>query len=236
MPSVLLPSVLFTLFVERQEGHPACKKLSGEVLAWLSVWSKVQTWIWPSWCHCHSLSLASVKSRLVLPFWYRLTRVAPDKGPLNTCVCVCVCVRVRACVRACVENFSNVITSHFPFRTHTTKHANTQTDSQMPNNWIYVIGYKWLTYLNTGPPVRLRTSGNEIPPSLVITGDSLLLSMSPHALQIFGKCYMQVFCGLLLDLFPFYGTTGSWQHLQAWLLAVAACGQPVSVSVFHHFR
>jgi len=25
----------------------------------------MQTCIWPSWCHCHSLSLASVKSRLV---------------------------------------------------------------------------------------------------------------------------------------------------------------------------
>ena len=24
-----------------------------------------------------------------LPFWYRLTRVVPDKGPLNGCVCVC---------------------------------------------------------------------------------------------------------------------------------------------------
>jgi len=33
-------------------------------------------------------SLASVKSRLVLPFWYRCTRVVPDKGPLNRCVCV----------------------------------------------------------------------------------------------------------------------------------------------------
>jgi len=39
--------------------------------------------------HCHSLSLASVKSRLVLPFWYRLTRVVPDKGPLNGCVRAC---------------------------------------------------------------------------------------------------------------------------------------------------
>jgi len=29
-----------TLFVGWQEGHPACKKLSGEVLAWLSVWSQ----------------------------------------------------------------------------------------------------------------------------------------------------------------------------------------------------
>ena len=66
-----------TLLVGRQEGHPACKKLSGGVLAWLSVWSEVQTCIWPSWCHCHSLSLASVKSRLVLLFWYWHTRVVP---------------------------------------------------------------------------------------------------------------------------------------------------------------
>ena len=77
-----------TLLVGRQEGHPACKKLSGGVLAWLSVWSKLQTCIWPSWCHCDSLSLASVKSRLVLPFWYRLTCVVPEKGPLNGCVCI----------------------------------------------------------------------------------------------------------------------------------------------------
>ena len=33
---------------------------------------------------------ASVKSRLVYPFWYRPTWVVPEKGPLNGCVCVCV--------------------------------------------------------------------------------------------------------------------------------------------------
>jgi len=55
----------------------------------LSVWSELHTCICPSWCHCHSLSLASVKSRLVLPFWYRLTRVVPEKRPLNVWVCVC---------------------------------------------------------------------------------------------------------------------------------------------------
>ena len=75
-----------TLLVGRQEGHPACEKLSRGVLAWLSVWSKVQTCIWPSWCHCHSLSLALVKSRLVLPFWYQPTWVVPDKGPLTCSV------------------------------------------------------------------------------------------------------------------------------------------------------
>jgi len=37
-----------TLLVGRQEGHPACKKLNGGVLAWLSAWSEVQTCICPS--------------------------------------------------------------------------------------------------------------------------------------------------------------------------------------------
>jgi len=53
-------------------------------------------------------SLASFKSRLVLPSWYRLTQVVLEKMPLNGCsssssddahvvvhvVCVCVCVCV----------------------------------------------------------------------------------------------------------------------------------------------
>ena len=37
-----------TLLVGWQEGHPVCKKLSGRVLAWLSVYSEVHTCIWPS--------------------------------------------------------------------------------------------------------------------------------------------------------------------------------------------
>ena len=84
-----------TLLVGRQEGHPDCKKQSGGVVAWLSVWSEVQTCIWPSWCHCHSLSLAPVKSRLVLPFWYRLTQIILEKRPLNGCCCrwtTCSCI------------------------------------------------------------------------------------------------------------------------------------------------
>jgi len=45
---VLLAFSALTLLVGWQEGHPACKKQSGGVLAWLSVWSEVQTCIWPS--------------------------------------------------------------------------------------------------------------------------------------------------------------------------------------------
>ena len=42
-----------TLLVGCQEEHPACK-MSDEVLAWLSVWSKVQmTCVLSSSCHCH---------------------------------------------------------------------------------------------------------------------------------------------------------------------------------------
>ena len=106
--SALISFSALTLLVGRQEGHPACKKLSGRVLAWLSVWSELQTCIRPSWCYCHSLSLASAKSRLVVPFWYRLTWVVPEKAPLNgedVCVCVCECIVVvwpARCVDLCV--------------------------------------------------------------------------------------------------------------------------------------
>ena len=45
---LLIAFSTLTLLVGRQEGHPACRKLSGVVLAWLSVCSEVQTCIWPS--------------------------------------------------------------------------------------------------------------------------------------------------------------------------------------------
>jgi len=70
-----------TLLIGWQEGHLACKKLSGGVLAWLSVWGEVQICIWTSWHHCHLLSLAPGNTDW---FWFYLsgtgiTRVVPDK-------------------------------------------------------------------------------------------------------------------------------------------------------------
>jgi len=81
-----LPSVLWRCCFGGRKGIWPVKTEWWGVGMWLSVWSEVQTCIWPYWCHCHSLSLASVKSRLVLPFWYWLTRVIPVKGLLNGCV------------------------------------------------------------------------------------------------------------------------------------------------------
>ena len=92
-----LPLVFWHCLLGDRNGIRPAKKVTGEVLAWLFVWSEVQTCIWPSWCHSHSLSLASVKFRLVLPSWYRLTWIVPEKGPLNRCVYVfklCGCWRL----------------------------------------------------------------------------------------------------------------------------------------------
>jgi len=83
-----MPSVLWRCLFGSRKGIRPVKKLSDGVLAWLSAWSEFQTCILPSWGHCHSLSLASAKSRFVLPFWYRLTRVVREKGPLNGCMYV----------------------------------------------------------------------------------------------------------------------------------------------------
>jgi len=92
----------------------------------------VQTCIWPSWCHCHSLSLASVKSRLVLPFWYRLTRVVPEKGPLNGCVCMCVALTKP---QPCCKNSPWIRNSKFSIKVSqaTSKNAVT-TDSVTQSN------------------------------------------------------------------------------------------------------
>jgi len=83
-----------TLLVGRQEGHPVCKKLSGGVLAWLSVWCDVHICIWPSWCQCHSLSLASVKSRLVFTFLVPAHLGSPGQRAVRW---VCVSITLWLC-------------------------------------------------------------------------------------------------------------------------------------------
>jgi len=65
--SILISFSALALLVGRQEGHLACKKLSGGMLAWLSVWGEVQICTWPSRCQCLSMSLAPVN-----PDWFYL--------------------------------------------------------------------------------------------------------------------------------------------------------------------
>ena len=74
-----------TLLVGRQEGHPAFKKQSGGVLAWLSLergadLHMAQLMPLPLTVSCFS------KIQIGFNFWYPLTWAVPDKGPLNGCV------------------------------------------------------------------------------------------------------------------------------------------------------
>jgi len=84
-----------TLLVGRQEGHPACKKTecAGVVISLERCADLHMAQMMP----LPLMSLASVKSRLVLPFWYWLTWVVPDKGPLNGCV-----------LNGCVQSTENI--------------------------------------------------------------------------------------------------------------------------------
>jgi len=82
-----------TLLVGRQEEHSACKNLSGEVLAWLCVWSELQMiCIWSSWCHCHPIISCFIKIQNGLSFWCRLTQVVLEKGRETDVVVVVVAV------------------------------------------------------------------------------------------------------------------------------------------------
>jgi len=64
--------------------HPACIKLSDEMMLWLSVWSKVpMIYVWSSWCHCNSVISCWIKIQIGLTFWCRLTQVVLESRPLN---------------------------------------------------------------------------------------------------------------------------------------------------------
>ena len=87
-----LSLVLWHCWLGGRKGIRPVKIWSDEVLAWLSVWSKVQIiCIWFSWCHCHPIISCFSKIQNGLSFWYRPTQVVLEKRPLNVCVCVRVC-------------------------------------------------------------------------------------------------------------------------------------------------
>ena len=92
-----------TLLVERQEGHPACKKLE-----W---WGAGMVICLERGADLHMAQLMPLlltvscfsKIQIGLPFWYRLTLVVPEKGPLNVCVCVHACVYAVKIIRISVD-------------------------------------------------------------------------------------------------------------------------------------
>jgi len=69
-----------TLLVGRQEGHPAIKKTEWWVAGVVICLERGADLHMAQLMPLPLTVLASVKSRLFLPFWYRLTLVVPEKG------------------------------------------------------------------------------------------------------------------------------------------------------------
>jgi len=87
-----MPSVLCRCWLGGRKGIQPVK-LSGGMLAWLCVWVKVQICIWPSWCHCHALSLAAVNPDwFYLPVFTFLELAHLDKIQEDREMVVCLCV------------------------------------------------------------------------------------------------------------------------------------------------
>jgi len=86
-----------TLLVGRQEGHPACKKLSGGVLAWLFCLERgadlhmAQQMPLPLTVSCFS------KIQIGFTFLVPVHPGSPGNSAVKrVCVCVCVCVCSQA--------------------------------------------------------------------------------------------------------------------------------------------
>jgi len=79
------------LLVGWQEGHLACKK-PWVVGCWHGYLSgpRCRLAYGPADAMATRCLLLQKNPDWFLPFWYRLTRVVPDKGPLNGCGCWCV--------------------------------------------------------------------------------------------------------------------------------------------------
>jgi len=76
-----------TLLIGYQEEHVACKSV-----CWHDYLSGVRCKLFaygPADATATPSSLASLKSRIVLPFWYRLTQIVLEKRLLNRCLSVC---------------------------------------------------------------------------------------------------------------------------------------------------
>jgi len=126
-----LPSVLWQCWLGvRKNIRP---ELSDEVLAWLSICSKVQMiCMWSSWCHYHQSSFASLKSRLVWPFWCRLIQVVLENRLLNRSLSVATGQHLIQCIPlACSTTLSKVSIQ--------------RTSSKFSLSISQLLGYLWAT-------------------------------------------------------------------------------------------
>jgi len=136
---------------------------SYNVLVWLSVWSKVEMiCIWSNWCTATRSSLASLKSQMVLFFWYWLNQAVMEMRSLSGCTCSsyrsfwlwlggsthssCTTRQIRPGDNNTECNSSN---THTHTHTHVSMkqmlHDDTFTQWQHSNQWAADIVSVWLT-------------------------------------------------------------------------------------------
>ena len=73
------------------------------MLAWLSVWSEVQTCIWPSWCHCHTPSFCFSRIQIGFTFLVPAHPASPWQRAVKR-VCVCMLFRVLFWLHVCISS------------------------------------------------------------------------------------------------------------------------------------
>jgi len=102
VPSVLVPSLLWCCWLGGRKGIRSVKNwVVGRWRGYLSG-ARCRLVYGPADATSTHCLLLQKKTRLVLPFWYWLTRVVSDKEPLNRCVGLCACACARVCVCVCV--------------------------------------------------------------------------------------------------------------------------------------
>jgi len=111
-----------------QEEHPACKKLSDEVLAWLSVWDEVQMICkWFSWWRCHPIISCFIKIHIGLTFLVPGYPGCPGKEAVRRTVSVLASVRMGG--TSC-----SLAHTAFTFSVHPVQRTYRQ------NEYVFVIG------------------------------------------------------------------------------------------------
>jgi len=148
------PFSALTLLVGRQEGHLACKTLSGGVLAWLSVWSEVQT------CMAQLMPLpltVSCFTKIQIGFTFLVPAHPGSPGQRTikwVCVCVCVCT-VYICIKCTYNVHFHIIKSYRDQKTTSLNALQSHLTRQLPR-WRRLRPLWW--GISTGLTGLLRTT------------------------------------------------------------------------------
>jgi len=138
-----MPSVLWHCLLGARKSIQPVKNWVVGVLAWLSVWSEVQTCIWPSWCHCHFVSCFS-KIKIGFTFLVAAHPGSPGQRAVKR-LCVCMChsavARLTVQIRRCniLRSFSRYSVSHCPSEAEVWVRSASESKADVCRIWLLVV-------------------------------------------------------------------------------------------------